>query len=324
MMVYGRSRILITGASGFVGSALLKRMETDTPYTLVAALRRPAADLAKTVNTVQVCDLSADTDWSVALEDVEVVIHAAGRAHIMQDVVADSLAEFRRVNVAGTLQLAEQAVEAGVSRFIFISSIGVNGNQSTCPFTERDAPNPKEPYAVSKLEAEQALRLLAEESGMELVIIRPPLVYGPNAPGKFERLIKILCKGMPLPLGAIHNKRSLVALDNLVDLIITCVEHPAAANQTFLVSDGHDLSTTELLKRLGDALGKPTRLLPVPMSWILFGAGLLGKRAIAQRLCGSLQVDTSKARELLCWTPPVSVDEALKKTAKAFLQQQRD
>ncbi|WP_238474351.1 NAD-dependent epimerase/dehydratase family protein [Pseudomonas cavernae] len=295
-------------------------MLNDGRYSPVAALRRQSVDLPGGVHCVQVGDLSANTSWSEALVGVKVVIHAAARAHVLNETADDPLVAFRRVNVSGTLALARQAAQAGVERFIFISSIGVNGNQSSRPFTADDLPSPNEPYAVSKHEAELGLRQLAAETSMEIVIIRPPLVYGPKAPGNFGRLIKTVSKGVPLPLGAIHNRRSLVALDNLVDLIVTCIDHPAAANQTFLVSDGEDLSTTELLRRMGVALGKPARLLPVP-SWLLeAGAAMLGKRALSRRLCSSLQVDISKTRELLGWAPPVSVDAALRKTATHFLE----
>lgn len=314
--------LLLTGGTGFVGQALIHRLLKDGHYSPVVAIRRQPVGFSSGILSIQVGDLSANTDWSAALLGAKVVIHAAGRAHVLRDVADDPLAEFRRVNVNGTLALAQQAVQAGIKRFIFISSIGVNGNQSSRPFTVDDLPNPVEPYAVSKYEAELALRQLSSETGMELVIIRPPLVYGPNAPGNFARLIKTVSKGVPLPFGAIYNRRSLVALDNLVDLIVTCIDHPAAANQTFLVSDGEDLSTTELLRRMGTALAKPAQLLSVPSRLIEVGAAMLGKQALAQRLCGSLQVDITKTRELLNWTPPVSVDEALRKTAKHFLEQQ--
>lgn len=315
--------LLLTGGTGFVGQALIHRLLKDGHYSLVAAIRRQSAEFSSGVLSVQIGDISVNTDWSAGLVGVKVVIHAAARAHVLNDVAEDPLAEFRRVNVNGTLALAQQAVQAGVKRFIFISSIGVNGNQGSRPFTVDDLPNPAEPYAVSKYEAELALRQLSSETGMELVIIRPPLVYGPNAPGNFARLIKTVSKGIPLPLGAIYNRRSLVALDNLVDLIVTCIDHPAAANQTFLVSDGEDLSTSDLLRRMGDALGKPARLLPVPSRLLETGALMLGKQALAQRLCGSLQVDISKTRELLGWSPPVGVDEALRRTAVHFLAQPR-
>ena len=238
----------------------------------------------------------------------------------MDDQEADPLSAFRHVNTEGTVRLARQAVEAGVRRFVFISSIKVNGEftRQGIPFTADDVAAPTDPYGVSKLEAEQALRALAEVSGMEVVIIRPTLVYGPGVKANFLSMLRWLDKGVPLPLASIDNRRSLVALDNLVDLILTCMEHPAAANQTFLVSDGEDLSTSGLLRRMGQALGRPARLLPMP-TWALEAAAtLLGKRSISMRLCASLQVDISKTRRILGWNPPVSVDEALVKVARYF------
>lgn len=242
----------------------------------------------------------------------------------MNDRAAEPLAEFREVNVAGTLNLARQAVSSGVKRFIFISSIKVNGEGTSLgePYTADTSPAPTDPYGISKLEAEQALLALAAETGMEVVIIRPVLVYGPGVKANFLNMMRWLSKGVPLPLGAIHNKRSLVALDNLVDLIVTCIEHPSAVNQVFLVSDGEDLSTSELLRRMGRALGKPARLIPIPAGVLEMGARMVGKKTIAQRLCGSLQVDISKTRELLNWSPPMSVDCALARTARYFIEQQ--
>ncbi len=223
------------------------------------------------------------------------------------------VADYQRVNVSGTLKLAQQAAHAGVRRFIFISSIGVNGNVSKRPFSADGHPHPAEAYAQSKWQAEQALWGIQKQTGMEVVIIRPPLVYGPDAPGNFGSLVRWVEKGVPLPLGAIHNKRSLVGIDNLVDLIIRCIDHPAAANQIFLAGDGEDLSTTELLRGVGKAMGKPARLIPVPAGLLQFGATLLGKKAMAQRLLGSLQVDISKTCELLDWKPPYTVEEGLRR-----------
>lgn len=318
----GADMILVTGATGFVGRALIARLvERGCPVR--AAMRRAGAFTAAGASVVTVGDLSAQTDWSAALAGVEVVVHAAARVHVMQDAAADPLVEFRRINVQGTLQLARQAAAEGVRRFVFISSIKVNGEatQPGHPFTADDMPAPLDPYGVSKMEAEQGLREIAVQTGMEVVIIRPPLVYGPGVKANFQTMMRWLTGGVPLPLGAINNRRSLVALDNLVDLIVTCIDHPAAANQTFLVSDGEDLSTTQLLQRMGQALGKPARLIPVPTALLTLGAALIGKPAIAQRLCGSLQVDISKMRQLLGWTPPVSVDEGLKRAAEGYLRE---
>src|SRR5690554_999459 len=301
--------ILITGASGFVGRRLVERLRPTCPGLAAAVRQSPAP------GETAVGDISADTDWSSVLSGRQCVIHTAARVHVMRDETADPLATYRRVNVAATLNLARQAAAAGVKRFIFLSSIKVNGEQ-TCPgrpFTADDTPAPEDAYGISKWEAEQGLQQLAAETGMELVIIRPPLVYGPGVKGNFASMIKLVAKGLPLPLGAVHNQRSLVALDNLVDLIITCIDHPAAANQVFLAGDGEDLSITELLRGVGKAMGKPARLIPVPAGLLMAGATVLGKKAVAQRLLGSLQVDISKARDLLGWEPPVSVEEGLRR-----------
>ncbi len=317
------SRVLVTGANGFVGSRLCQVL-MGLDYDVCAAFRRPCPHdaFAPRMQTV-VGNIGSDTHWEEALLGVDCVIHLASRVHVMNEVAADPLAEFLEVNRAGTVRLAEQAVTAGVRRFIYLSTIKVNGEVTLLgsPFTEDDKPGTQDAYAVSKREAEEGLFECAEGTGMEVVIIRPPLVYGPGVKANFRRLIEWLTKGVPLPLGAIYNKRSLVALDNLVDLIVTCIEHPAAADQVFLAGDGEDLSTTELLRYLGTALGKPARLLPVPMGILKFCFKMLRKGDMAQRLCGSLQVDISKARNLLGWVPPVSVDEALVETARAYLEE---
>lgn len=313
--------VLLTGASGFVGRTLLGRLAFDTSIKLAAVCRRPLDSLAGNVAQVLIDGLDREAEWASILDGMNLVIHAAARVHIMDDNASNPMAEFRKVNVDGTLKLARQAARAGVKRFIFISSIKVNGEE-TLPghcYTADDIPAPEDPYGISKKEAEEALRALGAETGMEVVIIRPVLVYGPGVKANFLNMMKWLYKGIPLPLGAIENKRSLVSVDNLVDLIVTCMHHPAAANQTFLVSDGEDLSTPQLLTRMGKALGCSARLLPIPASWLKAAAKVAGRPTIAQRLCGSLQVDIEKTRRLLDWSPPVSVDEGLGKTADDFL-----
>lgn len=311
--------ILITGATGFVGSRLVERLVEDNKV-IRACIRQKNKIIFPGAVTTQIDELTANTDWAAALSDVKTVIHSAARVHVMNDLSADPLVEFRKVNVEGTLNLARQAATAGVRRFIFISSIKVNGEgtEPGKPYTADDTPAPSDPYGISKQEAEQGLLRLAAETGMEVVIIRPVLVYGPGVKANFLSMMKWLSKGIPLPLGAIHNKRSLVALDNLVDLIVTCLNHPAAANQVFLVSDGEDLSTSDLLRRMGKALDKPARLLPIPASWLNLAAILVGKRNVAQRLCGSLQVDITKTRKLLGWQPPLTVDQGLKRAAEGL------
>lgn len=258
-------------------------------------------------------DVGPHTNWVPALSDAQVIVHLAARVHLMRDPASDPLAEFRRVNSEGTLNLARQAAAAGARRFVFLSSVKVNGEAGA--FEESDAAAPSDAYGLSKSEAEKGLREIAAETGMDVVIIRSPLVYGPGVQANFRALIRGIALGIPLPLGAVDNRRSLVALDNLVDLIVTCVEHPAAANETFFVSDGEDLSTPQLIRRLARAMGRPARLISVPAPLLMTTATLLGKRHVAQRLLGSLQVDISKARRLLGWVPPVSVDEALRRTA---------
>ncbi len=307
-----KCKVLVTGSTGFLGRALMARLRERCATTAIGSVRRLIVG-AEQRGFVQVGDLAIDTSWSDALPGVRVVIHVAARAHIMKDEMADPLAEYRRVNVDGTLNLARQAAAAGVKRFVFISSIGVNGNVNTHPFTADDLPNPAEHYALSKWEAEQGLWQMQQETGMEVVIIRPPLVYGPGAPGNFGSLVRWVERGVPLPLGAVHNSRALVGIDNLVDLIVRCIDHPSAANQVFLAGDGEDLSTTGLLRGVAKAMGKRGILLPVPAGLLLFGATLLGRKAMAQRLLGSLQVDISKTCELLDWQPPYTVEEGLRR-----------
>lgn len=309
-------KILVTGGTGFVGGGLLRRLGGDGGRAVVAAVRTGGAMLPPGIERVLVADLGPDTDWSQALAGVDVVVHCAARAHVMHERASDPLEVFRRANVQGTLRLARQAAAAGVRRLVFLSSIKVNGESTPSgkPFRADDMPAPQDAYGISKREAEDGLMALARETGMEVVIIRPPLVYGPGVKGNFAALMRLVATGMPLPLGAVrHNRRSLVGLDNLVDLIITCLDHPAAANQVLLAADGEDLSTAELLKRLGRAMNRRVRLLPVPVWMLESAAAILGKRDMAQRLLGSLQVDIGKTRELLGWSPPVGGDEGLKR-----------
>lgn len=315
-------RVLLTGASGFVGRAVQARLLRDGEHELRSAFREIPSQLPGGLETCLAPALGPGADWSEAVQGVDAVIHCAARVHVMDEQAADPLAEFRQANVEGTLRLARQAAAAGVRRFVFVSSIKVSGEHTLPgePFRADDEPQASDPYGVSKREAEDGLLALAAETGLEVVIVRPPLIYGPGVKANFRSLLNLLEHGVPLPLGALKNRRSLVALDNLVDLLVLCLSHPAAVGQRFLVSDGEDLSTTELLRRLARALGKPALLLPIPVSWLKAGAWALGRSDLSQRLCSSLQVDIEKTRELLGWTPPVSPDQAMADTAAYFLE----
>ena len=303
------SAVLITGASGFVGRAVSADLSKVGDFTVREALRTAGTSPTTVTEQVSIGDISGSTDWSAALTGVDVVIHLAARVHVMHETSTNPLDEFRRVNVDGTLALARQAADADVQRFIYLSSVKVNGESGF--FSEADIPAPSDPYGVSKYEAEIGLRALAEKSKMAIVIIRPPLVYGPGVKANFRALMSAVQKNIPLPLGAIHNKRSLVSLGNLVSLIRTVISHPLAANETFFVSDGCDLSTTELIRSMAKALDRKPLLLPVPAVVLTTLASMVGKRAMADRLFGSLQVDSGKARRLLGWTPPLTVAEGL-------------
>lgn len=310
------SNILVTGASGFVGTALCAELERRS-IACTAAVRK-----ASNPAQLAVGELSATTDWSQALAGCDAVIHLAARVHVMNDTSDDPLAAFRAVNVAASVHLARQAAQHGVKRFVFVSSVKVNGEATgTRPFTAFDAGAPQDPYGQSKLEAELALKEVALATGLELVIVRPPLVYGPGVRANFMRLMQLAKIGLPLPLGAIHNQRSMVALDNLVDLLILCCRHPAAPGQTFMVSDDHDVSIGELLRMLASGMGKRTWLMPVPAGLIQRCAALLGKKAVADRLLGSLQVDIAHTKATLGWKPVLDIQESINKTVAHFLKQ---
>lgn len=311
--------MLVTGAGGFVGSALVRRLVEDG-REVVATYRTPPIEPVPQATQLVIGELTEQTDWTAALQGVDVVVHCAARVHVLKDTAEDPLAAFRAVNVDVTRRLAEQAAQQGVRRFVYLSSVKANGEETAPgrPFTGQEEPHPVDPYGQSKLEAEHALQKVAAETGLELVIIRPVLVYGPGVKANFRTMMKWLSRGWPLPLGAVRNRRSLVALDNLVDLIVRCLAHPAAAGQVFMASDGEDLSSTELLRRIGSALDRRAILLPVPVGVLAMAARALGKQAIAQRLCGSLQVDLRHTCETLGWQPPLSVDEGLRRAAAEF------
>ena len=310
-------KILVTGTNGFVGQSLVKALKRSDVH-LVGAGRQLTTSNTDTFFVVP--DFNDQVAWQKPLVGCDLVIHLAARVHVMNDKALNALEEFRQVNVDGTLALAVQAVKAGVKRFIYISSIKVNGEFTELdkPFTAQEATNPQDAYAISKYEAEQGLLAIAKQTGMDVVIIRPPLIYGAGVKANFASMLKAVKRGIPMPLGAIHNKRSFVYVGNLLSLIVCCIDHPAAKNQVFLVSDDHDLSTTELLQECAAALGVQSRLWPVPSNLIKNCAALLGKQSVAQRLCGNLQVDISKAYALLGWKPPVTVADGLKFTALAL------
>ncbi|MDX5371145.1 MAG: NAD-dependent epimerase/dehydratase family protein [Pseudomonadaceae bacterium] len=316
-------RVLVTGASGFVGSAVLNRLDSMSGVQAIAGVRRlPGAAVGGRHTYLEVGNLEECRLEPGQLSGISTIVHAAARVHVMHERAADPLTEFRRVNVAGTLALARAAAAAGVQRFLFLSSIKVNGESSLpgSPFTADMAPAPVDPYGVSKYEAEQGLWQIARETGMAVVVVRPPLVYGPGVRANFLSMMRWLSKGIPLPLGGIDNRRSLVALDNLVDLLVHCIEQPGAANQVFLVSDGEDLSTSELLRELGLALRAPARLWSWATPLLREALRLTGRDALLQRLYGSLQVDIGKTREVLGWQPPVRTRVALQQTADDFLR----
>ena len=305
-------KVLVTGANGFVGKRLCEVLASRR-FDVVSTTRKAAP------GCVAVGDLDGQTAWGTALQRCDSVIHLAARVHVMSDNASDPLKAYREVNVEGTINLARQAAEAGVKRFVFVSSIKVNGESTgSHPFTADAVPAPLDPYGRSKMEAEIALRAMGKETGLEVVIVRPPLVYGPGVKANFHNLVKLVDRGIPLPLGSASGRRSMVALDNLVDLLIRCLEHPDAPGETFLVSDDSDMTVRELVELIAAAMEKRVVLFPVPPRIIRGAARILGKPAVADRLFGALQVDITRTRKKLDWTPPVTPDHAIRKTVEAF------
>lgn len=332
-------RVLVTGASGFIGQALCHALMKSghavrraarssgdahdrnrhlhvSPGTVASTAMRDHNNVAETVVTGAI---GPETSWIEALDGIETVVHLAARVHVMKEKAGDPLTEYRLVNVAGTERLARTAASVGVRRLVYVSSIKVNGERTReSPFTESDTPDPQDAYGLSKLEAERALSNVAEKTGLEAVIVRPPLVYGPGVGGNFLRMMDWVYRGFPLPLGSIHNSRSLIYLGNLVDALLTCVTHPRAAGKIFLVSDGEDVSTPDLIRRLAMAMGRRARLVPFPPALLRLAGALAGKSAELERLAGSLRVDSSKIRHELQWRPPFSMTQGLRETASRY------
>jgi nucleoside-diphosphate-sugar epimerase len=316
-------RILVTGASGFVGRSLCSHLvSVGFPVRGTLLPWEEPKSLAEGVTPVVVEPLQGETEWWDALNGVDTVIHLAARVHIMSDPSADPLAEFTKVNTDGTRRLAREAAEAGVRRLVFVSTVKVNGEETAEPYSERSPALPTDPYGISKWQAEQALREVEAQTGLEVVVLRPTLVYGPGVKANFLNMMKVIQCGTPLPLASVRNRRSLIYLGNLVDALATCASHPGAAGQTFLVSDGEDLSTPELVRLTASALGSPARLFPFSTSLMQLTGKLAGKSAQMSRLTGSLAVDSSRIRNELGWRPPYTVKEGLKATAEWFLATQ--
>lgn len=315
----GKIRFLVTGANGFVGRALCATL-VQHGHDVRGAVRRSDIALNSNISRVTVGEINAQTDWSAALSGIDVLIHLAARVHVMHETSADPLDEFRRTNVQGTEHLARRAAAQGVKRLVFVSSIKVNGEETTGGqrYTEHDVPSPQDTYGVSKWEAEQALHRVAKETGLEVVIVRPPLVYGPGVKGNFERMLQVLNEGVPLPLASVNNLRSLIYVENLADALRVCAIHPAAAGETYLLGDGDDISTPDMLRQLALAMGKPARIFPFPAVLLRLAGNLLGKSEEIARLLGSLQIDSGKIRRELNWQPPFTLQQGLQATAEWY------
>lgn len=317
-------KILVTGTNGFVGRELCRAL-TGVGHEVCGAVRRVVENVELYgIEGVEVGEVGPETDWSTALQNVSVVVHLAARVHVMRETAADALAEFRKTNTAGTENLARAAARMGVRRFVYISTIKVNGEETLGrPFAETDLPHPNDSYAISKFEAEQLLGKIGEDTGMEIVILRPPLVYGPKVKANFLRLMNWVDRGIPLPLASVENRRSMIYLGNFVDALITCAGHPDAAGKTFLVSDGEDISTAQLVRNLARLMGKHSYLWPFPPALLRLSGRLVGRQDEVERLLGSLVIDSSKIRRELGWTPPFSMEQGLAETVGWFQKRSR-
>ena len=312
----GRKHIAITGATGFVGRRLLHRLQL-AGHEVVEIGRTPSTPDAA---FFKVDDIGADTDFGDVLTSCDAIVHLAARVHLMRDEAADPLAAFRSVNLHGTVNLAAQAAKAGIKRFVYASSIKVNGEHTSGqPYAESDVPSPQDSYGVSKWQAEQALHDIGRQSGMEIVIVRPPLVYGPGVKANFHRLLRLVEQGWPLPFAAVSNRRSMIYVDNLADALVDCVQHSAAVGRTYLVSDGEDVTTPELIRKLASAMGRQSRLVHVPVDWLRTLAGAIGKRDQIERLTQSLEINSTRIRNELDWQPPYTLQQGIDETVRWYL-----
>ena len=309
------SKVFVTGASGFIGQSICKFLATSKHIVCGAVRDKISIPNTSTIKYLNIGDITLQKNWKNILAGYDCVIHCASRAHVINEIKINSLETYRLINLKSTVELAKQCSIAGVKRMIFLSSIGVLGSNTNNrkPFLYSDKPNPTDNYALSKYEAEQELSKISKETGLEIVVIRPPLVYGPFAPGNLKRLIKIISYGIPLPFSLINNKKSLVGIDNLINLITLCIEHPSAAGKTFLVSDGEDISTPDLISYITSNMGRSARLFSLPIPLLKLSSQIIGRQREIDRLIGSLQVDINYTRKLLNWAPPVSVKEGIRR-----------